>query len=41
MIKQLQININDKDTIAIDIVEDESISINIDYPPTKFSKGKK
>ncbi len=38
MNKQIQININDKDTIIIDIMDDEKVSISIDQPPTKFTK---
>ena len=38
MNKQFHVNINDKDTIIIDIMDDERVSINIDQPPTKFIK---
>jgi len=38
MTKQFHINVADRDNVVIDVKDDESFSIKIDQPPTKFFK---
>ena len=40
MKKQLHIKINDLEPVVIDVIEDESVNISLDQPPTKFQKEK-
>ena len=41
MKKQFQVSVNAGKAIVIDIHDDESISMSVHYPPTKFSEGGK
>ena len=40
MKKQFHIKYNDQEPVVIDVIDDESITISLDQPPTKFVEGK-